>query len=61
MFGVCGIYIGCLMFYGFGVMGEVGVMKVLEIIYKELDVMMVFCGCMKIIDVDKIILFFGFY
>lgn len=42
--GVYVIYIGCVFIYGFGVMGEVGVIKVLEVICKELDIIMVLCG-----------------
>lgn len=42
--GVYSIYIGCVFIYGFGVMGKFGVIKVFEMMYKELDVIMGLCG-----------------
>jgi len=36
--------IGRAMVYGLGAMGEAGVTKALQIIHKELDVTMAFCG-----------------
>ena len=42
-------------------MGEAGVTKALEIIYKELDVTMAFCGHTNIRTVDKGILLPGTY
>lgn len=45
--------VGCVYIYGFGVMGQVGVIKVFEIIYKEMDVLMVFCGEWDIKNVSK--------
>jgi L-lactate dehydrogenase (cytochrome) len=42
--GAKGTYIGRAFLYGLGAMGEEGVTKTLEIIRKELDVTMAFCG-----------------
>ena len=42
-------------------MGEAGVSKALEIIHKELDVTMAFCGHTQIATVDKGILLPGSY
>ncbi len=42
--GAKGTYIGRAFLYGLGAMGEAGVTKALEIIHKELDVTMAFCG-----------------
>ena len=42
--GAKGTYIGRAFLYGLGAMGEAGVTKALEIIRKELDVTMAFCG-----------------
>jgi L-lactate dehydrogenase (cytochrome) len=42
--GAKGTYIGRAFLYGLGAMGEQGVTKTLEIIRKELDVTMAFCG-----------------
>jgi L-lactate dehydrogenase (cytochrome) len=42
--GAKGTYIGRAFLYGLGAMGEDGVTKALEIIRKELDVTMAFCG-----------------
>jgi L-lactate dehydrogenase (cytochrome) len=42
-------------------MGEAGVDKVLEIIHKELDLTMAFCGHTNIETVDKSILLPGTY
>ena len=45
--------------YGLGAMGEAGVTKVLEIIHKELDLTMAFCGHTHIDTVTKDILLPG--
>jgi L-lactate dehydrogenase (cytochrome) len=45
--------------YGLGAMGEAGVTKCLEILHKELDVTMAFCGHTQIATVDKSILLPG--
>jgi L-lactate dehydrogenase (cytochrome) len=57
--GAKGTYIGRAFLYGLGAMGEAGVDKVLEIIHKELDLTMAFCGHTNIKTVDKSILLPG--
>jgi L-lactate dehydrogenase (cytochrome) len=57
--GAKGVYIGRSMLYGLGAMGEEGVTKALEIIHKELDLTMAFCGRMQMDTVDKSILLPG--
>src|SRR5690606_1788994 len=42
--GARGTYIGRAFLYGLGAMGEAGVSKALEIIHRELDLTMAFCG-----------------
>ena len=59
--GATGCYIGRAMVYGLGAMGEAGVTKALEIIHKELDITMAFCGRTDINTVDKTILLPGTY
>ncbi len=59
--GAKGTYIGRSMLYGLGAMGEAGVTKALQIIHKELDITMAFCGHTKIGTVDKSILLPGPY
>ena len=59
--GARGVYIGRPFLYGLGAMGEVGVTKCLEIIHKELDISMAFCGHTKIDTVDESILLPGTY
>lgn len=54
--GAKGVYIGRAMLYGLGAMGEQGVARTLEIIHKELDLTMAFCGRTDIRDVDASIL-----
>ena len=54
--GARGTYIGRAFLYGLGAMGEAGVTKVLEIIHKELDITMAFCGHTDIRQVDRRIL-----
>ena len=54
--GAKGTYIGRAFLYGLGAMGEAGVTKALEIIHKELDITMAFCGHTDINTVDKNIL-----
>ena len=51
--------IGRPFLYGLGAMGEAGVTKCLEIIHKELDITMAFCGHTDIRTVDKKILIPG--
>ena len=59
--GAKGTMIGRAMVYGLGAMGEAGVTKALEIIHKELDVTMAFCGHTDIQTVDTGILIPGTY
>ena len=57
--GARGTLIGRAMAYGLGAMGEAGVTKALQIIHKELDVTMAFCGHTDIRNVDRRILLPG--
>ena len=57
--GAQGTYIGRAMLYGLGAMGEAGVTKALELIHKELDLTMAFCGRTQMDTVDKSILLPG--
>ena len=59
--GARGTYIGRAFLYGLGAMGEAGVTKALEIIHKELDLTMAFCGRTDIRQVDRDILLPGTY
>ncbi len=59
--GARGTYIGRAFTYGLGAMGEAGVTKALEIIHKELDLTMAFCGHTNIETVNKGILLNGSY
>ena len=59
--GAQGTYIGRAFLYGLGAMGQAGVTKAIEIIHKELDLTMAFCGHTKIESVDKRILLPGTY
>ena len=54
--GARGVYIGRSYIYGLGAMGEKGVSKALEIIHRELDLSMAFCGHRDIEQVDRSIL-----
>ena len=57
--GARGTMIGRAFLYGLGAMGEAGVTKTLEIIHKELDITMAFCGHRDIRTVDRSILLPG--
>jgi L-lactate dehydrogenase (cytochrome) len=57
--GARGTLIGRAFLYGLGAMGEAGVTKALEIIHRELDLTMAFCGHTNISTVDKGILLPG--
>ncbi len=57
--GAKGVLIGRAMVYGLGAMGEAGVTKALQIIHKELDITMAFCGHTNIQNVDTGILLPG--
>jgi L-lactate dehydrogenase (cytochrome) len=54
--GARGTYIGRAFLYGLGAMGEAGVTKALEIIAKELDLSMAFCGHRQLAEIDASIL-----
>jgi L-lactate dehydrogenase (cytochrome) len=54
--GAKGCYIGRAFLFGLGAMGEAGVQKTLEIIQKELELSMAFCGKTQMDDVDRSIL-----
>jgi L-lactate dehydrogenase (cytochrome) len=47
--------IGRAFLYGLGALGEAGVTKCLEIIHRELDLSMAFCGRTDIRAVDRTI------
>jgi L-lactate dehydrogenase (cytochrome) len=59
--GAKGVFIGRAFVYGVGAMGEAGVTKCLELIRKELDVTMAFCGLRDVKQVDRTILVPGTY
>jgi len=59
--GARGTMIGRAMVYGLGAMGQAGVLKALQIIQKELDVSMAFCGHTRLTEVDRSILRPGSY
>lgn len=54
--GAQGCYIGRSFLFGLGAMGEAGVTKALEIIHRELELSMAFCGKTDIDAVDRSIL-----
>jgi len=54
--GAKGTMIGRAFIYGLGAMGEAGVTKALQIIAKELDTTMAFCGRTDIRHVDRAVL-----
>jgi L-lactate dehydrogenase (cytochrome) len=59
--GAKGTYIGRAFLYGLGAMGEAGVTRCLQIIGKELDLTMAFCGLRHVEDIDEKILLPGTY
>ncbi len=59
--GARGTMIGRAMVYGLGAYGEAGVTRALQLIHKELDVTMAFCGHIDIQNVDRHILIPGTY
>jgi L-lactate dehydrogenase (cytochrome) len=59
--GARGTMIGRAMVYGLGAMGQAGVLKALQILHKELDVTMAFCGHTQLTNVDRSILRPGTY
>ncbi|OIQ86121.1 L-lactate dehydrogenase [mine drainage metagenome] len=54
--GARGTLIGRAFLYGLGAMGEAGVTRALEIIHRELDLTMAFCGLNDIGQVDRRVL-----
>ena len=59
--GARGTLIGRAFLYGLGAMGEAGVIKALQIIAKELEITMAFCGHTDIRTVDRRVLLPGTY
>ena len=59
--GAKGTYIGRSFLYGLGAMGEEGVTKALQIIARELDLTMAFCGKRDLREVDSSVLVPGTY
>ncbi|SAH83692.1 L-lactate dehydrogenase [Bordetella ansorpii] len=59
--GARGTMIGRAFLYGLGAYGQDGVRRVLEILYKEMDVTMALCGRKNIAQVDRSILVPGTY
>ena len=59
--GAKGTYIGRAFLYGLGAMGEAGVARVLQIIHKELDLSMAFCGHTRVDTLSREILLPGTY
>lgn len=57
--GARGTYIGRAFLYGLGAMGEAGVTEALQIIHKELDLTMAFCGHTRVDAIDSRILLPG--
>ncbi len=57
--GARGTMVGRAMAYGLGAMGELGVTRMLQILHKELDITMAFCGHTDIRNVDRRILVAG--
>ena len=54
--GARGTMIGRAFLYGLGALGEAGVTRALEIIHRELDLTMAFCGRTRLSQVDRSIL-----
>ena len=59
--GARGTYIGRAMLYGLGAMGEAGVTRALQVIHKELDVTLGFCGRTDVRTLDTGVLLPGTY
>ncbi len=59
--GAHATYIGRAFLYGLGAMGEAGVSKALQIIQRELEITMAFCGHTRVAGVDRNILLPGSY
>jgi L-lactate dehydrogenase (cytochrome) len=54
--GARGVHVGRAFLYGLGAQGEAGVTRTLEILCKELDLSMAFCGRTDIDAVDRSVL-----
>lgn len=54
--GAHGTYVGRAFTYGLGAMGQEGVTRALEVLHKEMDISMAFCGHTDITTVDRNIL-----
>ena len=59
--GASGVYIGRPYLYGLGAMGEAGVTTCLQILQRELDLTMGFCGLTDVRQADRNILLPGTY
>ena len=59
--GARGTMIGRAFLYGLGALGEAGVTRTLEILYRELELTMAFCGHTDIRNVDARVLLPGTY
>jgi len=59
--GARGTMVGRAMVYGLGAMGEAGVTRMLQVLHKELDVTMAFCGHTQLSNVTRDILRAGTY
>ena len=59
--GARGTMIGRAFLYGLGALGEAGVTRALEILYRELELTMAFCGHTDIHKVDEKVLLPGTY
>jgi L-lactate dehydrogenase (cytochrome) len=59
--GARGVFIGRAYLYGLGAMGEAGVRSCLEIIHRELDLTMAFCGISSLEAADRSVLVPGGY
>ncbi|MET0209601.1 MAG: alpha-hydroxy acid oxidase, partial [Burkholderiaceae bacterium] len=57
--GARGTYIGRSFLYGLGAMGKPGVTRALEIIHRELELTMAFCGHRELRNVDRSVLLPG--
>jgi len=57
--GARGVLIGRTFLYALGAYGEAGVTRALQILHKELDITMAFCGRTQIDEVDSSILLPG--
>jgi L-lactate dehydrogenase (cytochrome) len=57
--GARGTLIGRAFLYGLGALGEAGVTRCLEVIAKELDLTMAFCGHRNLASVDTRVLLPG--